>query len=411
MSTTRRLRILIALALSALLLAGCSDQSGPQSDDVLGDVNPAGGAAALKSLTAPDADGRPVRVELLSGPVRTENEGESVILDVHLRNAGERPLGLPITVWIGDFRPDTVWPRDPDFVTPTLPGEPSYYGWEFGPLDGGDMTLEPGEITHFRTWTFHDPGQVPFTFGGWIEAPPSGGAVLGGLGFFDEDADGTPDFGEDPFSGYAVRVTRPDGMVVEASAHPDGRWEVPLLGTGLHTVRYFPMIDGGPAPLPLTTPNPREVIITPDADGRPQSFTAAHLGIDRPIANPVAPIVLTDAPVDSLRFAPWQLLEMDVLHGRVLRLHVGFSGCGPDHPFTLFAAGGYLESIPLQRDLVLRHEVDEECDAYWQQEIAFDLTPLIQEFLAMNGPGELQCNLVDFEGARHSFVLEIYPED
>lgn len=411
MTPIRFLRILPLLILAVLLGAGCSDQSGPVPDDVLGDVNPTGGGATLKSLTATDADGRPVRVELLSGPVRTENEGESVILDVHLRNAGDRALGLPITVWIGDFHPDTVWPRDADVVTPGLPGEPTYYGWEFGALDGGDMVLEPGEITHFRTWTFHDPGQVPFTFGGWIEAPPAGGAILGGLGFFDADADGHPDLDEEPFAGYSVRVTRPDGMVVETPAHPDGRWAVPLHHTGLHTVRYFPVIEGGPAGVPLTTPNPREVIITPDADGRPQLFTAAHLGIDRPIAHPVEPIVLTDEPADSLHFAPWTLLDLGVRESMVLHLEVGFSGCGPEHPFTLYATGGFMESEPPRMRLVLVHELDEECDAAWTQDLAFGLFPLWDAYLEAYGPGELICELVDFEGGVHEFPLGIYPPD
>lgn len=396
---------ILLLFLAAALVVGCSDQTGPVRDDALGDLDPVSGTAVLKSLDATTPDGQ-ASLELLSGQVEMLDDGVTVVVDVHLRNEGFLPVGLPITVWIGDFRPAEVFPIDADFVTPTIPGEPPYYGWEFGPLDGGDMILEPGEITHFRTWSFNDPGQGPFSFDGWLEAPPSPGSGLGGVGFWDDDGDGVPDPGEDPFIGYAATVTRPNGMIVTAGPDADGRWSVPLHETGLHTVQfstYFAM----PMDPPMTTPNPQHVMITEGPDGLPSSYLDANLGLERGMPFPVAPLHFSNAPADSLHIAPWRLLELDVLDELILALHVGFSGCSPEHPFSLYAVGGFMESNPPQHDLVLVHELDEECDAAWEQRLGFDLTELKAEYMAMYGPGELICNLIGFDGQVHPFRLMV----
>ena len=71
----------------------------------------------------------------------------------------------------------------------------------------------------------------------------------------------------------------------------------------------------------------------------------------------------------------------------------------------------YLESYPVQVNIVLVHETDEDCEAYWRREYPFNLDPLRARFLEAYGPGVLILNLIDFRGEVHRMEWGIFPPD
>ena len=92
---------------------------------------------------------------------------------------------------------------------------------------------------------------------------------------------------------------------------------------------------------------------------------------------------------------------------RILAPRVAFSGCEPGHPFSLWTNGGFMESEPVQVNMVLVHDLDEECDAAFEGGYMFDLQPLIESYRENYGHGVLMMNLIDYEGERHQIPLEI----
>jgi hypothetical protein len=224
--------------------------------------------------------------------------------------------------------------------------------------------------------------------------------------FQDLDGDGSWDEGEPPFSGRVV-VTRPDGSVVRADATMRGRYRVPVQESGLHQVRYeAPRLDCV-CDVILTTPNPLEVLIVPDEHGQPQDYLEASFGVQVvPRDGDRAPIVLTDHSPEQIQQDPYRLSDI-ALRGDVLSMRVGFSGCSPDQPFTLFMSGGFMESNPVQARLVLGHVArGSECDAAWERTLHFDLRPLREAYehaYGGGGPGTVRLRFTDLQGNEHEF--------
>jgi hypothetical protein len=113
-----------------------------------------------------------------------------------------------------------------------------------------------------------------------------------------------------------------------------------------------------------------------------------------------------------LHVAPWTLLGSDQW-GPLLSLQVGYSGCGPDHAFSLWMSGGFQETSPPRAVVTLVHETQEMCDAYFTQNVGFDLLPLYERYLQQYGPGRLVLVLNGPDGFTQelpvSVVDSIYP--
>jgi len=99
-------------------------------------------------------------------------------------------------------------------------------------------------------------------------------------------------------------------------------------------------------------------------------------------------IVMAD-PVDFVR-EDWPSGTYDVekaeIEGDVLHLRVSYSGCG-EHDFELVAWNYFMESHPVQAYALLAHE-REACEALFERDLEFDLTPLkraYQDSYGMSG--------------------------
>jgi len=121
----------------------------------------------------------------------------------------------------------------------------------------------------------------------------------------------------------------------------------------------------------------------------------------------IAPVLLTDRQPEEIPQDHY-LLGGFHLEGSILSLDVGFSGCSPDHPFTLYAGRRFMESWPVQTWLLLSHDDrDEACDAAFQRTVSFDLDPIRQEYRRVYGSaGTVRLRFRDFQGALHVIDLE-----
>lgn len=422
----RTLFLLGSMLALAMALHGCSDSTAPVVDGsdlgrigTEGSLDPASGTFVLKTLQVPPPwEGQPIQVQLIGSNLGISNSGDLVSLDVAIRSLHPEPLYAPAVVWVDDFTPPGVSITNADYVlSPPMSDVKQdtfayfeHYGFDYSELMG-DGILDPEEISGAKTWVFHDPGQASFSFSGRAEfglAPDL--PRIAGRCFFDEDGNGLPEPWEPGLGGAYVFATLPNGDRVDMMPGPDGFFSFPVAEVGLYEVHCDLMWMMPYLPC-WTTPNPREILLTPSPDGSPNSFLDAHFGFcwHDPPQQPA--IVLTDLTPPDLHFGHWTLIEAEIFGQRLLRLHVGFSGCQPDHPFTLYASGEYMESLPPQINVVLVHEIEEDCDAWFETELVFNLGPLWEDFLDTYGPGLLLMDLLTFDGEMVQVEFPVFPED
>src|SRR5262245_13871186 len=119
--------------------------------------------------------------------------------------------------------------------------------------------------------------------------------------------------------------------------------------------------------------------------------------------SPIPPVGLVDSPLLVTPQDPYALLEA-TLTGDILTLRVGFSGCSPDHRFTLYAGRYFQESIPVQTPLVLSHDaLGESCEAYFERTLRFDLDPIrLAHIRDYRGPGVVILRFHDAQGGMRS---------
>lgn len=416
---------LAVAALAALALGGCSDSTGPGTDlpnrtgqGYRGDLDPGAGTFVLQKLDLPDMPARPAVVELIGSDLVVDAAEQAVEMTVALRNASDRRLFAPATVWVHAFEPPDVTVLNADVIAmplDSLPPDslpvvplPTAWGFDYSASLGEDGVLAPGETSGGKVWRFHVPGLVSFSFLARIE---SGLAPelprLGGLIWSDVDGDGVRGPDEPPLPAGTLEVRPPDGELLVTRPRADGRWAVPVILPGLYRVRYLPPPTAGPVDPVVTTPNPLEVVlVAPAPDQPPRSYLQADFGVSLRPQPPVPPVILTAAPPDSLHLAPFQLLEWR-LEGEQLVLRVGFGGCGAEHPFKLFMSGPFRESEPAQATLVLQHDnLGEMCDAWFERTLRFDLRPIARLYLARYGqPGPVMLHLLGPQGEVAAFLF------
>jgi hypothetical protein len=382
---------------------GVDDPSGGASFDA--NVDPAAGEFVLKRITVPDPALRPLAIELIGSNLRTDTAEATVTIDVAIRNASATPLYAPLNVHLTAFDPSSVSVLNADDVIIPLPENPgpSIFVFDYGDWIGNDGLL-PQETSESRPWVFSDPGLAAFAFEAVAHAglEPTGPAIGGRL-FLDHNQNGRFDAGDDPFSPGYVQVNGPDGFQAGSMANNDGRYLIAVDRAGLYSVRFESLLDAPYMPC-YTTPNPLQVLLTVDENGMVSSFLDADFGLLLGPC-PTSPAVrLTTADPDSIPQDHYNLNSIE-LRGDVLVLQVGFSGCQPDHPFTLWAGRNFMESDPVQTWAVLEHDgLGEPCEAYWMRELEFDLSPLRRAYVEQYGqPGLIVLRFLDFQGVEHRF--------
>jgi hypothetical protein len=413
--------ILVLLGLAALLLSGCSDSSGPGPSDSLqggamlsGDLDPGAGTFVLKTLTEPPPGGlEPVRVALIGSNLQIDHEAELVSLDVALRNLGEEPLYGPAMVLLDSFNPPSVTVTNADDQIMPIAGPGGSpdggYGFSYTGLLGGDDVLEPQETSGARTWIFHVPGLVSFSFGAHaiFSLVPDLPRIVGVV-WHDLNLDGIRTRNEPNYLYPShLIVTGPDNEARQVEVGPQGVFAFPVTEPGLYSLHLFAGAPGPVAPI-YTTPNPLEVLLPPDEEGQPVSYLTARFGVGLPgPGGPYPPVILLNALPDSLYLAPWSFVGGH-LEDNLLVLNVGYSGCQPEHPFALFMVGGFMESNPVQARLLLQHDdLGEMCDAHWLKRIRFDLNPIRRAYFQAYGEhGVVRLMLEDYFGETHEFTYE-----
>lgn len=417
------LLLLLGCALALLpVLAGCSDDAtDPPADPATtggtlgsGQLDPDLLTFTLEAgTTAPDG-ATYVPVQLVGRNLTVLADSNRISLEVALRNAHSDPLYAPGAVFLSRFAPAGVRPIDADeIIIPQSPLGEIEYRYDYVAEFGQEGVLEPGETSGFRTWTFAMPELGAFSFAartvfGLAPERPR----IAGIAFLDRNADGVYNRGDAPLGAGLVWMASATDTTEHWFDDPRGRFSIPIERPGLYTLRFDPLIDTIYfVPWYFTTPYPLNVLIPADAEGRPVSYLGANFGVAWPTWTAPEPIGFTDAPVDSLHRAPWTLIEVEAQARGVLRLRAGFSGCDAEQPASLWASGGFMESEPVQIAVVFVNESLDECDAWFENDFLFDLTPLWDRYLAAYGPGVLQMNLVDFQGDVHVVEIPIFPED
>lgn len=116
----------------------------------------------------------------------------------------------------------------------------------------------------------------------------------------------------------------------------------------------------------------------------------------------------TEGAADSLLDPA--VIDEAVVDGDTLRLRVTYAGGCRDHEFALYAPPEFEDSPGVALSLYLRHDDrDDPCDAIVHRDLAFDLTPARQFYLATFGqPGSMVLRITTtLEGERVSVVWDL----
>jgi len=99
-------------------------------------------------------------------------------------------------------------------------------------------------------------------------------------------------------------------------------------------------------------------------------------------------IVALEADPDAFPNDPLFVDDAQVV-GQALEASVSFGGGCASHEIDLVAFGGWLESFPVQVNVFLSHEDnDDPCDAQLSETRSFDLMPLAEAYRSVYGPGD-----------------------
>ncbi|UCF18588.1 MAG: hypothetical protein JSU87_11645 [Gemmatimonadota bacterium] len=123
-----------------------------------------------------------------------------------------------------------------------------------------------------------------------------------------------------------------------------------------------------------------ESTVTGSSEALPDGLRLAVARLDL-LVQGIAPIIIDfDSQPDAWPRDPLVLSDYS-LSGHILHLAVEYGGGCEVHELDLVAWGGWLESFPVQVNVLLTHEGnDDPCDAVIHEDKHFDLTPLREAY-------------------------------
>ena len=132
----------------------------------------------------------------------------------------------------------------------------------------------------------------------------------------------------------------------------------------------------------------RESSVRGSSGALPHGLAGAVAELDL-LLRGVLPIIIDwnarpdDWPADQLLLRDFSVV------GSVLSLDVEYGGGCVAHELDLVAWGGWLESFPVQVNVLLAHEDhDDACEALIRRTLQFNLIPLEEEYVASYGEGD-----------------------
>lgn len=149
----------------------------------------------------------------------------------------------------------------------------------------------------------------------------------------------------------------------------------------------------------VSTPKPEEIEFEIVCDTSAQSCDSSGL------------VIITGQPPASIQLDPFQLNTVEIV-GDTISLNLSYSGGCNEHDYTLFMSpAAFLESLPVQTNLFLRHNGhDDACDAVINTDVSFNLrsvAELHRQFYGRND--EIIINVFDyFEGQPDRHVSASY---
>ena len=134
----------------------------------------------------------------------------------------------------------------------------------------------------------------------------------------------------------------------------------------------------------------REAIVRGATTTLPAGLAHAAAELDRLVYGIVPIIVDFDTRPEAWPQDPLGLMEYE-LDGSILALAVEHGGGCAHHEYDLVAWGGWMESFPVQVNVLLAHEDnDDPCDGLVRRRLLFDLLPLREAYFPLyrdGGPG------------------------
>jgi hypothetical protein len=119
----------------------------------------------------------------------------------------------------------------------------------------------------------------------------------------------------------------------------------------------------------------------------PHGLAHAAAELDRLVYGIVPIIVDFDTRPEAWPQDPLGLMDYSV-DGSILALEVEHGGGCAHHEYDLVAWGGWMESFPVQVNVLLAHEDnDDPCDGLLRRRLLFDLTPLREAYFPVFGGG------------------------
>lgn len=115
------------------------------------------------------------------------------------------------------------------------------------------------------------------------------------------------------------------------------------------------------------------------------------------------------APED-LKLDPFTVSEVSIDRATLRAVVSSSGGCRAHHYDLYMTPSVFMESFPVQANLYMRHDDDDDpCDAIVVETLTFDLTPIITLYRQMYGPsGQVALNFFDYDqSASTRLILQV----